>query len=1389
MSRLGEGSPEPLGVTLDSWGVNVAVFSAHATAIEFCLFDADGGRELQRIRLPERTGEVFHGHVEGVQAGARYGLRAHGPFEPLQGHRFNPNKLLIDPFATLIDRRPTLHPAMFGYRPGDPADDLSFSDEDSGPVMPKAIVSTTAGPRGRRPITPWPGTVLYEMHVRGFTRLHPGIPPAIAGTFGALARPEAIEHLVRLGITTLEIMPAAAWIDERHLSGLGLTNYWGYNPIAWMAPDPRLAPGGWAEIAAATSALAEAGIETVLDVVLNHTGEGDALGPTLSLRGLDNASYYRLVPDEPHRYVDDAGTGNTLALDRPPVLRLAMDALRSWAKLGGLSGFRFDLAATLGRRADGFDPAAPLLSAIAQDPELRELKLIAEPWDCGPGGYQIGAFPPAWGEWNDRFRDTARRFWRGDEGQLGEFATRIAGSEDLFASHGRPSRSVNFITAHDGFTLADVTAFEAKHNQANGEANRDGSDSNWSWNNGVEGPTEDPAIGAARVSDQRALLATLLLSRGTPMLAMGSELGQSQGGNNNAYAQDSETAWIDWEGADRGLEAFCRRLVALRAKHPALWADRFLTGAPAGPGGFPDVAWRKPEGEPMSPGDWGDPSLETLVATLSAPAGDGGVERATAVFHRGREPVRVVLPEPRDGMGWTLVLDSARPDGDEALLEDDALDAASRSVLLAVETATLRRPSRPAGPELLDRLARAAGIAPDWRDVEGATHPVSDETKRALLGAMRLSASSASQARESLAHLSEAFTRRPLPWSAGAREGEPAELRLPIEAGVDPGSIRLTVQDEDGAVVRIDAAGVTAEPAFAPDGVTFQAIRVRTPDLPAGRYQLRREDAPDTACALTVAPARCFMPGSLAGGARRWGLAAHLYSLRRDGDQGMGDFTTLAELAEAAAGAGASTVGLNPLHALFGGQRDRASPYHPSDRRFLDPMYVDASRLRGVSGVSSSGEIKALAALDMVDYQRAWAVKKALLEQSFPSVLTDPVARGELEAFVTAGGDALRRFAVFEALSEIHAGAWRGWPGGLADPDSPAVGAFAKANAQRVLFHQCLQWLAQTQLEEAAARGRLSGLSLGLYRDLAVGAAPDGAEAWANAGLLAGGVSIGAPPDPLGPLGQNWNLPPPDPWAVRRTGAAAFAELLAANMRNAGALRIDHVMGLERLFWIPDGASGAEGAYVGYPFEDHLAQLALESVRAGCLVVGEDLGTLPHGLRERLESANVFSYRVLWFERSGEAFLPPSAYPSAAAACVSTHDLPTVKGWWSGADIAERRVLGLYSPEAADAAALAREADKLSLVEALADEGLIPATPLPAEAPFAAMHAYLATSPSALVLAQIDDLAGEETSINLPGTDQERPNWRRKIGRTASELMAAPEAVAILGAIAAQRPT
>ena len=674
----GEGLPEPLGVTPTPDGVNVAVWSSSAEAIFFCLFEGD--REIERIRLPGRSGDVFNGHVGGVAAGARYGLRAEGLWQPKEGHRFNAAKLLVDPYALALDRPFRLDPLQFdARRDGDgPAD-----GRDSAGVVPKAIVTAPPTPAAPREApASLTGHVVYELHVRGFTRLHPDIPEAIRGTFAGLAHPAAVGHLKRLGISMVELMPSAAWIDERHLPPLGLSNYWGYNPIGYMAPDPRLAPGGWAEVRSAVEALHAAGIAVVLDVVFNHSGESDHLGPTVSMRGLDNAGYYRLLPEDRRYYVNDAGCGNVLATERPAVLRLVLDSLRTWATTG-LDGFRFDLATTLARRPGGFDPAAPILAAIDQDPLLRSLAVIAEPWDIGMGGYQLGGFPPRWGEWNDRYRDTVRRFFRGEGGLVGELATRVAGSADLFAWRHRPlSASVNFVTAHDGFTLADLVAYERKANLANGEDNRDGTDANHSWNNGAEGPADDPQIEARRRSDMRALLAALLFSRGTPMLSMGDETGRTQRGNNNAYAQDGPLAWLDWSGADAELLDFVRRAIELRHAYPALHDDRPLTGAPRDGLSEPDVAWFGPDGRPLAGGGWSDSAAHVLVAVF-ATALENGMGRLCLVLKGGESARDIVLPPARSG--WRVLLDSAEPDADRR--QATVIAAAGRRTVLLVDPA------------------------------------------------------------------------------------------------------------------------------------------------------------------------------------------------------------------------------------------------------------------------------------------------------------------------------------------------------------------------------------------------------------------------------------------------------------------------------------------------------------------------------------------------------------------------------------------------------------------------------------------------------------------------------------------------------------------------------
>ncbi|WP_061933537.1 glycogen debranching protein GlgX [Aureimonas sp. AU22] len=663
------GLPERLGASLQADGAHVAVFSAHATRIELCLFDPGGITEAKRLALPGRAGDVHFGFVPGLDEGALYGLRAHGPYDLRRGHRFDPSKLLVDPYALQLDRPFVYHTAL-----GSPA----VRQLDTAALVPRAVVCR---PEAGAPVLPRraPGFT-YELLVRAYTQRHDGVPAELRGTLGGLAEPAVLDHLSRLGVETVELMPLTAAIDERHLVHLGLSNAWGYNPVCQMAPDPRLVPGGWAEVWRVTGALHARGIRVLLDMVLNHSGESDHGGPTLCYRGLDNATYYAADPDEPDRLVNDTGTGNTFAFWREPVIQLGIDALRAWVEFGGVDGFRYDLGTILARTPEGFRPDAPFLQRLMADPVLRDRLHVMEPWDIGPGGYQVGAFPAPFLEWQDRFRDDVRRFWRGEGGLLSALATRLAGSPDLFAGPGRNAAAgVNFAAAHDGFTLADIVAFADKHNEANGEGNRDGHGENHSWNNGVEGETDDLSIRAARRRDIRALLATLFVARGNPMIVMGDEMGRTQRGNNNAYAQDNETVWVDWAAADGDLAAFTARLATLRAAVPALHAPAFLTGA--GVDGAPDVAWLGIDGAPMGPDDWQDGRRHWLGARMAAHG-----SAALVYLNAGRDGLSLRLPPAPPGRSYRLALASDRPDEAERTLDPDAaLAVGPRSVAIVVE--------------------------------------------------------------------------------------------------------------------------------------------------------------------------------------------------------------------------------------------------------------------------------------------------------------------------------------------------------------------------------------------------------------------------------------------------------------------------------------------------------------------------------------------------------------------------------------------------------------------------------------------------------------------------------------------------------------------------------
>jgi glycogen operon protein len=655
------GAPYPLGATWDGRGTNFALFSANASKVELCLFEREGRRETQRVTMPERTEDVWHVYLSHVSPGQLYGYRVHGPYEPNAGHRFNPNKLLIDPYSKRLAGHFAWGDAHFGYRTGHKMEDLSFDRRDNARSMYKSVVVDIAHTwaHERRPQIPWEDTIIYEAHVKGLTQTRSDISPEMRGTYRGLAEPGMIAHLRRLGVTAVELLPIHAFLDDRHLLERGLRNYWGYNTLSFFTPEHYYSRGsGIDDFRATVAALHDAGIEVILDVVYNHTAEGNHMGPTLCYRGIDNASYYWLLPDTPRYYDDFTGTGNALKLGHPRVLQMVMDSLRLWVEAFHVDGFRFDLATTLGRRP-AFDSNAPFFAAVRQDPVLSKVKLIAEPWDVGAGGYQVGAFPTGWSEWNDFYRNTARRFWRGDGNLIGDLAHAMTGSSAQFQHNGRaPRASINHITVHDGFTLADWTSYNEKHNEANGEDNRDGTDDNLSTNCGVEGPTDDPEVLALRRLLRRNQLACLFLAQGVPLLLGGDEVGNSNNGNNNTYCQDNDTGWIDWSklGSEDDLTDFVGDLIRLRQRFAQLRPHTWLQGKK--PDGSYDVKWLTPAGDEMGEADWNYPDGRFLSYVLAASRESG--EALFVVLNGVDAAVDVTFPE-WPGIGhWQCVLDTAK---------------------------------------------------------------------------------------------------------------------------------------------------------------------------------------------------------------------------------------------------------------------------------------------------------------------------------------------------------------------------------------------------------------------------------------------------------------------------------------------------------------------------------------------------------------------------------------------------------------------------------------------------------------------------------------------------------------------------------------------------------
>ena len=694
------GVPYPLGATWDGEGVNFALFAENATGVELCFFDQRmGATQTATIKMTERTHHMYHIYVPGIKPGQMYGYRVHGPYDPNNGYRFNPAKLVIDPYAKAIAGTIEWDDALFGYEVGHEDEDLAISNKDSAPFLPKSVVVDDQfdWEGDRPPKIPYHESIIYETHVKGFTKMHPDVPKDIQGTYAGLAHPASIDYLKKLGITAVELLPVHHFVADRHLVQKGLTNYWGYNSIGFFAPDVRYAASGFVgeqvtEFKNMVKGLHKAGIEVILDVVYNHTGEGNHMGPTLSFKGIDNASYYRLMEDK-RFYMDYTGTGNTLRANLPNVLRLMMDSLRYWIQEMHVDGFRFDLASALARELHEVNKLSSFFDVIHQDPVISQVKLIAEPWDVGEGGYQVGNFPPGWTEWNGKYRDCIRDYWRGADSMLGEFAARFTGSPDLYQDDNRrPTASINFITAHDGFTLHDLVSYNEKHNEANGENNQDGESHNRSWNCGAEGPTDKKEVHALRQQQKRNLLSTLFLSQGVPMILAGDEISRSQQGNNNAYCQDNEISWINWAQADKELLEFTQKLIALRKNHPTFCRRKWFQGQPIKGIGVEDIAWFLPEGTEMTDEHWNTSFAKSLAVYLNgkgvhttSPKGEPIVDDSFyIIFNAHHEPLEYVLPSAKYGKQWKTVLDTVEGvvNGDKTFKPGDRVKVEARSIIL-----------------------------------------------------------------------------------------------------------------------------------------------------------------------------------------------------------------------------------------------------------------------------------------------------------------------------------------------------------------------------------------------------------------------------------------------------------------------------------------------------------------------------------------------------------------------------------------------------------------------------------------------------------------------------------------------------------------------------------
>ncbi|MCS7206097.1 MAG: glycogen debranching protein GlgX [Leptospiraceae bacterium] len=1451
--KISEGKPYPLGANWDGSGVNFAIYSKHAERVYLCLFDdVNSRRESVCIPLKYRTHYIWHCYIEGILPGQLYGYRVYGPYNPKEGHRFNPSKLLLDPYALAIGRDLIWSDVHFGYKLPN-----KFHERNPQDNADKALLAAVIDPAfswgDDKPLRiPWKDTIIYEVHLKGYTKLHHLVPEELRGTYLAFTTEPVINYLKDLGVTTIEFLPIQHSISEYHLVKRRLVNYWGYNPIAFFAPNPRYAYGkrmtdAINEFKTMVKVLHQAGFEVILDVVYNHTAEGDHRGPTLSFRGIDNLSYYRVYEDKKDEYLDFTGCGNTLNHQNHQVLQLIMDSLRYWITEMHVDGFRFDLASALARELHDVDRLNCFFALIQQDPIISKAKLIAEPWDLGQDGYQLGNFPPGWTEWNGKFRDSVRRVINEYETNLSDFATRICGSSDLYKKDDRKTySSINYITCHDGFTLRDLVSYNQKHNEANGENNQDGFNQNFSKNYGVEGDTNDHKIKLLRLKKQKLFLTTLFISQGVPMLLAGDELNRTQKGNNNAYCQDNEISYVSWEENEFSQELYIttKFLITLRKSNEVFRRIEFFEGEEKKIMDVKDIYWIHPDGREMESKDW----EKQLCLGMILPAEFGerfefytSLQGDTlfVIFNFSNQRINFKIPEIIPTR-WTLIFDTNKhlfvsteepfldkfnievekyfanesisvknfyeslqilySDG-RIYLPNDEIEIPEHSIKILKadknwKEAHVRRNYR---LSLLEKLMDSTGVIRTYYDLLGRKFELSYHEIFMVFRSLHLPVKDLS----SLESVYENYINDL--WFKGITSSYVftvnEEITLEISILEIFKEFEIQIYQDKQLVYQKEYKNFPIIETHTIYFTRFKKLKmVKTKihiseKLKIGYYEILILNNKEiyTKGSLIITPDECYYDNKI-----YTGVWIQLYALRSQSNLGIGDFGDLKKLALIIKKYNFNLIGLSPLH-YFSISSENVSPYYPASRLAIHPIYIDIFQLEEFHTSQNAlkkwkeflPKIESEKKQKIINYELIYNIKKEILWEAYKEFQKNPKFEQRREEFEEYKNENQLLFyhALFELVKEIYKNIQL--PNHIFKQNSEIQNQFLREYREKLDFYQYLFYLAEKQFLKIKEEIQQEGVYL--YLDLAVGCAPEQVEYfyWEEIYpfVFSRNARAGAPPDPFSSKGQDWGLAVFNPCTLKKIGYEPFIKLLQRNLFQNTLLRIDHIMWFYRLFWIVKEGSQQTSTYVRYPDQDLFKILSLESQLHQSLIIGEDLGTVPQEVKDIMAQKKILSWKVFYFEKTQEAYLDPQKYPLQSVATINTHDLPTLAGFWMGKDIEELHRMKKITQEELLNLLEKRNQEKLKMIELLKQKGYFKDdTPLTEDSIYDPKIAYyfhklLAEAPSKILLVSIYDLLGESDQPNFPGTTNEYPNWRMRNSIPIEEIEKSPYFLAIIDSL------